>query len=132
MYDRLTGTPPSPALLGQLENQINTQGLVNTALFIMDKDDPRSKDFYSVTLKNFASPWTNRDQSIFAPLNDYTATVIGMVRDDLDFRGVLSEDIVYVGQGTSPAYSPSSNAHYEALESNNVDLRTALSRTTQS
>src|SRR5688500_3499356 len=83
------GTPPSPALLGELENQINTQGLVSTALFIMDKDDPRSKDFYSVTLKNFASPWTNRDQSIFAPLNDYTATVIGMVRDDRDFRGVL-------------------------------------------
>jgi hypothetical protein len=85
-----------------------------------------------VTLKNFASPWTNRDQSIFAPLNDYTATVIGIVRDDLDFRSVLSEDIAYVGQGTTPAYSPTSNAHYDALESNNVDLRTALTRTTQS
>jgi hypothetical protein len=132
MYDRLTGTPPSPALLTQLENQVNTEGLVNTALFIMDKDDPRSKGFYSVTLKNFASPWTNRDQSIFAPLNDYTATVIGMVRDDLDFRGVLSEDIAYVGNGVTPAYSPTSNAHYDALESNNVDLRTALVRVTQS
>jgi hypothetical protein len=98
----------------------------------MDAAQEHSKYFYSVTLKNFASPWTNRDQSIFAPLNDYTATVIGMVRDDLDFRGLLSEDIVYVGQGTSPAYSPTSNAHYEALESNNVDLRAALSRTTQS
>jgi hypothetical protein len=132
MYDRLTGTPPSPALLTQLENEVNTRGLVNTAIFIMDKDEPRSKGFYSVTLKNFASPWTNRDQSIFAPLNDYTATVIGMVRDDLDFRGVLSEDIAYVGNGVTPAYSPTSNAHYDALESNNVDLRTALVRVTQS
>ena len=58
-----------------------------------------------MTLKNFATPWTNRDQTVFAPLNDYTATVIGMVRDDVDFRGLLSDDIVYVGSGISPAYS---------------------------
>lgn len=139
MYDRLTGTPPSPALLTDLETRIDNLGgstsepaRASVALYILDKDSPRSKDFYSVTLKNFASPWTNRDQSIFAPLNDYTATVIGMVRDDLDFRGVLSEDIVYVGNGVTPAYSPTSNGHYDALESNSVDLRTALVRTTQS
>lgn len=138
MYDRLTGTPPSPELLNDLESRIDNLGGSEAARstvalqYILDKDSPRSKDFYSVTLKNFASPWTNRDQSIFAPLNDYTATVIGMVRDDLDFRGVLSEDIVYVGNGVTPAYSPTSNAHYDALESNSVDLRLALVRTTQS
>jgi hypothetical protein len=39
---------------------------------------------------------------------------------------------VYIGSGAGiPAYSPTSNAHYEALESNNVDLR-SLTRTTQS
>ena len=139
MYDRLTGTPPSPELLNDLETRLDNLGgatsepaRASVALYILDKDSPRSKDFYTVTLKNFASPWTNRDQSIFAPLNDYTATVIGMVRDDLDFRGVLSEDIIYVGNGVTPAYSPTSNAHYDALESNSVDLRTALVRTTQS
>ena len=133
MYDRLTGTPPSPALLAELETKVSNEGAVNAALYMLDKNDPRSKDFYSVTLKNFASPWTNRDQTIFAPLNDYTATVIGMVRDDEDFRGILSEDVVYIGSGSGiPAYSPTSNAHYEALEGNNVDLRQALSRTTQS
>ena len=30
-----------------------------------------------------AVPWTNRDQSVFVPLNDYVATFIGMVRDDV-------------------------------------------------
>jgi hypothetical protein len=130
MYDRLTGTPPSPELLIDLEARVASNP-VNAALYMMDRTNPRSKDFYSVTLKNFASPWTNRDRTIFAPLNDYTATVIGMVRDDADFRGILSEDIVYIGN-VSPAYSPSSNAHYEALEGNNADLRTALSPTTQS
>ena len=101
-------------------------------MYIMDKNNARSSGFYSVMLKNFATPWTNRDQTVFAPLNDYTATVIGMVRDDKDFRGILSDDIVYVGNGVTPAYATTSNAHYDALEGNNADLRTVLVERTQS
>jgi hypothetical protein len=89
--------------------------------------------FYDVTLKNFATPWTNRDQTVFAPLNDYTATVIGMVRDDVPFNLVLSDDILYTGSGPGvPAYSPSSNAHYEALEASGANLKAVLARSTQS
>ena len=33
----------------------------------------RDNNFYNVTLKNFAAPWTNRDQSVFVPLNDTNA-----------------------------------------------------------
>jgi hypothetical protein len=132
MYDRLTGTPPSPALLATLEGRVTSDGLVSTAMFILDDAQAHSSPFYSVTLKNFATPWTNRDQDVFAPLNDYTATVIGMVRDDADFRGLLSDDVVYIGSGVSPAYSTTTNAHYEAMESNNADLRVVLQPTTQS
>lgn len=131
MYDRLTGTPPTPTLLDQLTDRVGRDGLVPTAMFIMNKDQAHASPFYSVTLKNFATPWTNRDQTVFAPLNDYTATVIGMVRDDKDFRGVLSDDILYVGNAT-PGYSPSDNNHYEALESNNADLRLVLQERSQS
>jgi hypothetical protein len=98
------------------------------ALTAMENDN-----FYTVSLKNFAAPWTNRDQSVFVPLNDYTATVIGMVRDDVPFNGLLSDDILYVGSGGGlPAASAASNAHYEALEQNGSSLKTALVRTTQS
>jgi hypothetical protein len=131
MYDRLTGTPPSPALLNDLTNRVTSDPQA-AALYMLDASSARSSGFYSVTLKNFATPWTNRDQTVFAPLNDYTATVIGMVRDDKDFRGVLFDDILYVSPGTTPGYSATSNAHYEALESNNVELRTALAERTQS
>jgi len=131
MYDRLTGTPPAPLLLDDLTVRVGSDP-VAAALYMMDAASARSSSFYSVTLKNFATPWTNRDQTVFAPLNDYTATVIGMVRDDKDFRGVLFDDIVYIGNGTAPAYSPTSNAHYEALESNSVELRTALVERAQS
>jgi hypothetical protein len=131
MYDRLTGTPPSPALLNDLETRV-AGDKVAAAMYMLDKDQARSGGFYSTTLKNFATPWTNRDQTVFAPLNDYTATVIGMVRDDVDFRTALSADLVYIGQGQSPAYSPTNNDHYLALESNNADLRVVLQGTTQS
>ena len=47
-------------------------------------------NFYNVTLKNFAAPWTNRDRSIFVPLNDYIATVIGLIRDDEPFNELCS------------------------------------------
>ncbi|HEY6644187.1 hypothetical protein [Povalibacter sp.] len=130
MYDRLTGTPPSPALLDTLTQRVQNQGLYPTAMFIMDKDQAHSSPFYSVTLKNFATPWTNRDQTVFAPLNDYTATVIGMVRDDKDFRSLLYADVLYVGG--SGAYSTTDNTMYANLESSNADLRTALQERQQS
>ena len=60
--------------------------------------DPK---FYNDTIRNMAAPWTNRAQTVFVPLNDYTATVIGMVRDDVPFNTVLSADMLYVGDGTS-------------------------------
>ncbi len=90
--------------------------------------------FYSVTLKNLVTPWTNREQTVFAPLNDYTATVIGMVRDDLPFNEVLSADMLYVGNAGLglPAVSPRTTTHYEELETRGVNLLTGLQRTTQS
>jgi hypothetical protein len=131
MYDRLVGTPPTPALLDDLESRVAADK-VTAGLYMLDKSSPRSSQFYTTTLKNFATPWTNRDQTVFAPLNDYVATVIGMVRDDVDFRTVLSADLVYIGQGISPAYSTTNNDHYVAMESNNADLRVVLQPTTQS
>ena len=91
-------------------------------------------DFLRVTLKNFVTPWTNEDFDVFAPLNDYTATVIGMVRDDVDFRQILSGDVIYVGAAALglPAYSNANNDHYEAMEAQGVDLTTGLEARTQS
>ena len=119
MHDRLAGVPPTAAVLNQMEALIGTGDASGAADIAM-----QNPSFYKVTLKNFASPWTNREQSVFVPLNDYIATVIGMVRDDVDFSTLLSADLTYVGQGAAanPAPSAANNAHYEALEANNVDL----------
>ncbi|MET0984619.1 MAG: hypothetical protein ABW034_04345 [Steroidobacteraceae bacterium] len=130
LHDRLVGTPPSAPTLNQMESMIDGGDVRGAAEYAIDRTRPESSPFYNVVLKNFATPWTNRDRNVFAPLNDYTATIIGLVRDDSDFRTALYDDVVYVGQGGT--YSPTSNTHYENLEATAADLRTVLQRTTQS
>ena len=126
MHDRIAGVPPSAATLDTMQTLIDGDNALDAALLAT-----LEPEFYSVTLRNFAAPWTNRDGSVFVPIDDYIATVIGMVRDDVDFRGLLYEDILYIGSGAGvPGYSNSNNAHYEALE--NADLQAVLQRTTQS
>ena len=87
IHDRLTGVPPSEAVLDRMEVELNAPSdpIAAAMIAIDDPTNPASKYFYNVTLKNFASPWTNRDQDVFVPLNDYSATVIGMMRDDVPF-----------------------------------------------
>ncbi len=129
MHDRIAGVPPTEQVLAAMANEIGQGRTLQAALMAMDHPA-----FYSVTLKNLVTPWTNRDQTVFAPLNDYTATVIGMVRDDVPFNELLSGDILYVGNGGLglPAVSPASNTHYEEMETRGINLLTGLQRTTQS
>jgi hypothetical protein len=129
IHDRLAGVPPSDAVLQTMESQISGGDPEAAAYTAMD-----DVNFYNVTLKNLAAPWTNRDQSVFVPLNDYIATFIGMVRDDVDFSTLLSADLTYVGrQGVVPsAPSAGNNDHYAQLEANNVNLRDDLVAASQS
>ena len=125
IYNRIAGVPPSAAQLAQM----TATDSVSAALIATQ--DPA---FYNNTIRNLAAPWTNRDQSVFVPLNDYTATVVGMVRDDVPFNTLLSADLVYTADGASgvPAYSYSSNAMYDAMDANNVDLKAHLVSNLQS
>ena len=113
IHDRLTGVPPTNAVLTTMENLLLNDPTGKTAA----DEAIKNKAFYNITLKNFATPWTNEEQTIFAPLNDYSATVIGLVRDDEDFRKLLYDNIVYTGNNSlSSAYSNSNNNHYVELE----------------
>ena len=119
IHDRLTGAPPTEAVLDRMVAEIATDPVAAAMIAIDGPNNPNAKHFYNVTLKNFATPWTNRDQSVFEPLNDYTAMVIGMIRDDVPFNQLLSADFMYVGNGP---VSDTSNQHFEDLEANGVDL----------
>ena len=81
-------------------------------------------NFYAVTLKNFAAPWTNRDQSAFVPLNDYVTLVMGMVRDNVPFNQILTgEHALRRARASRRRLRPTSNAHFEALESAHARAR---------
>lgn len=129
IHSRLTGIQPSEQVLQDMAGQIASGDTEAAARLAM-----QNEAFYSVTLKDLATPWTNRDFDVFVPLNDYVATVIGAVRDDRDFRELLSADLVYTADSALglPAYNASNNDHYAALETGGYSLRDNLVATTQS
>ena len=137
IYDRIAGVPPTAATMTDLEAAMlgtnpacagyaltgNDSGAECAAYIAME-----DTNFYNVTLKNFAAPWTNRDRSVFVPLNDYIATVIGMIRDNEPFNELLSRDITYVGRAGNVSALPAANSndHYAQLEAANINLRDEL------
>ena len=129
IHDRLAGVPPTETVLSLMEGQVSgsTGTPMDAAVEAM-----KNPNFYNVTLKNFAAPWTNRDQNVFVPLNDYTATVVGMIRDGEPFNTLFSADILYIGPGSLPPYSNSNNNHYEQIEIQGVDMMSGLQKVTQS
>jgi hypothetical protein len=150
IHDRLTGVTATNAALDDMEALIMSDaacaGLLtdpgcgkDAAEYAIDTaQNPNAYAFYNVTLKNYAAPWTNEEQTVFTPLNDYTATVVGAIRDGLDFRRILYDDLLYVGNaGGIAAYSNSNNDHYEDLEAlnpattGNLGSNAILQQTTQ-
>jgi hypothetical protein len=131
IHDRLSGVPPTEAVLSAMEADVQNNNSIAAAYTAMD-----DANFYNVTLKNFAAPWTNEAQSAFVPLNDYIATVIGMIRDEVPFNTLLSADLLYVGAGGLPiaGYSSSSNQHYADIERLGLDMSNpaVLTQTSQS
>jgi hypothetical protein len=129
LHDRLAGVPADAATLSQMQTLIEQGNARAAAELAM-----QHPDFYRTTLKLFAAPATNRDLDVFEPLNDYTATVIGLVRDEVDFRQLLQTDILYVGADSLglPPYQSDNNAHYLALEQQAVDLAQYLEPRAQS
>jgi hypothetical protein len=156
MHDRLASIPPNEEMLCAMQLLITGGDAAGAARLVMQTtniaagptssfdacdlvDDDRidndasKKAFYSVSLKDFFTPWSNVEKTTHAPLNDMTATLIGMVRDGVDFSTALTANIVYTGPSVpDPADFIQSNNHYESLETNGADLSTALIQRMQS
>jgi hypothetical protein len=127
LHNRLTGVPPKPAILTQMTSLIEQNRREEAAQIAM-----QNPLFINVVLKNWVKPWSNRDQTSRVDLNDYVATVLGVIRDDGPFDTVLFEDVLYTVNGVTPAYAPDNNTHYRNAETSQVDLSANLVRTSQS
>ena len=129
IHERLAGVPASDAVITQMAQTLPGDPATAAGIAM------QNPNFYSVTLKNFAAPWTNRDRSAFVPLNDYVTLVMGMVRDNVPFDQILSGDLLYTAPGVSPGPSASNNDHFVALETrmrNPAFNQSELTATTQS
>ncbi len=119
IHDRLTGVPPTEVVLTSMTAKVQSGDAIGAAMEAM-----QNPAFYNTTLKDWATPWTNRDESVYRDLNDSTATAIGMIRDDIPFDQILYADIIYVGSAdaTEQPYEFDNNNHYEDLQNRRVDL----------
>src|SRR5262245_5841728 len=72
LHKRLTGVMPSAAVLNQMADLIAAGRAKDAAAIATD-----SRYFYDLTVKQWALPLTNVDQSAVVPLNDAAATVVG-------------------------------------------------------
>ncbi|MEM6707986.1 MAG: hypothetical protein AAF648_04310 [Pseudomonadota bacterium] len=131
LHDRLTGVPASATTLDSMAAMIAGGDALGAALSATEHPS-----FLNTTVREYATPWSNEDRSVYVELNDTTATVIGAVRDDLSFDQVLYEDIVYVGSDavSNTPYAQENNDHYRELAEDGVDLSdpAVLVQTTQS
>lgn len=135
IFNRLTGAkiPVSDPRIANMEAEIQSGN--QAAAAAIATSDPR---FLNVTVRDFAAKMSNRDQTVNVPLNDFIATIIGVVRDNINAKELLTSDITYIG---NPALAPvptsvsddilRSNNHYLALEEGRYDLGKVLMRSTQ-
>ncbi len=141
LFDRLAGVPipMSDPRFAQMQALI-AAGNLDGAAKIATADD----NFYNITLKHFALPMSSPTEDPVQPLNDFAATLIGVVRDDLDGRELLTGNYIYKADNSvnfSTAANPidiqtdaaiyRSNNHYEQLERRDVNLRQVLVKAPQ-
>ncbi len=90
--------------------------------------------FLNNTVRDFATKMSNREESMSADLNDMVATIIGIARDDLDARQMLTGDSLYYAPNAGLTNSDleqhivRSNLHYAELETKRLNLAKILSK----
>ncbi len=142
IYERITGVKwaADHPLIVQAANMVAAGQRADVAALATQQSQ-----FLNVTVKNFALEMSTRDETIRIPLNDFAATIMGVVRDNTDARELLYGNFFYVGDPARlPAGIPNviananemgarvlrSNEHYEALDSKNnrLDVGSVLMR----
>ena len=140
VYKRLASIPPASADVetwAQAYVAAQDPAAKKAALYAVAEAATQSDFFYSRTVMNFADPETNEGEELLPRnLSDYTATIVGFIRDELDYRLILSDDVVYIpNAGLNLPYSAQNNESYATLEEQVIlgqqPLAASLTQTTQ-
>ncbi|MES2525747.1 MAG: hypothetical protein V4598_01615 [Bdellovibrionota bacterium] len=120
LHNRIAGVPPRPTMLASMEAEVaagRPEVAANMAL--------ANPNFINITMKNWVKSWSNREQSNRADFNDHSATLIGIIRDDIPFDQALYGDIYYTIPTSGTAWANNSNAHYRAAEQSRLNFADA-------
>jgi hypothetical protein len=100
-YTSLTGASPSAREVNLILEAKDSGNLESIAYDIIESRNGFNNfgSFYNITVKDFATPWSSEEGSLFEELNDMTATVIGHTRDELPFNEILWRDGIYKATG---------------------------------
>lgn len=92
LFLRLTGTPLSSrdSRHAKMMALIDKGDDFEAAKIAMDDDN-----FYRITVRHWASLMSNREGTPYVALDDFQSLVIGVVRDGLDARLLLTGDFTY-------------------------------------
>lgn len=95
----------------------------------------RQAQFLNVTVKNFGLQMSTREETIRIPLNDFTASIMGVTRDETDARELLYGNFFYIGdaalldnQDTFANSVLRTSQHYQNLDNRRIDMGAALVR----
>lgn len=144
MVERITGVKWSPDSdpVQQMAVKISSGDKVGAA-----KIATALPQFYSVTVKEMAARMSTRAETVREPLNDFSASFIGITRDNTDARELLYGNFYYAYTGM-PALPSGvtirrvdtaanqnanmllSNNHYEDLENSNINVHEYLTKVT--
>lgn len=142
IYNRLSGvrTPLVNPVLKQMADLLDKGEAMEAASVAVGDSgvSPVNSSFYNITVRDFAAPMSNREETLNVPLNDFSATVVGVVRDNINAKELLNGNFYYQGDPLKAAVPSNlindlltSNRHYEALETGEFDLYRVLTKKQQ-
>lgn len=131
LLERISGSkiPGDHPLLAQMEEKLAQGDRVGAARIALDHPN-----FYNLTVKQMALKLSTRELTIAQKLNDFAASYIGVTRDNLDARLLLTGNFHYAAAAgvVSSQDITRSNAHYELLDDaagqRRIDLGAVLQR----
>lgn len=131
MHRRLAGVNPSKAILDLMVEALRNGKPADAARIAIDNGE--HSYFYNITLKKFFNPWLDEEGNNSIPLNDSSATMIGLTRDEKSFQQIFTTPMVYIGANFDAEQAqrirqpePGNNLHYQAMEREGVDLKKHL------
>lgn len=127
LYIRITGSPANlfDPRFRRVVDLINRGDKMGAARVMTE-----TPNFLNVRMRNFTIPYIDKSKRPVDTFTDLQALIIGITRDDLDARLILTGDLRYSGYSNLglPAVTRSSNDHYAQFESRAYDFGRDLER----